>query len=677
MNAKMPPLKKSSEASAQKPAGLPLDELDVNISPADDLWAHVNNKWSEKTNIPADRARYGAFHMLVEDAEKRVRKIVEASVDAPEASEARKVGDLFTSFMNEKHLDSLGIEPVRSELDALQAVASIHEFLKLIGAAEKSGGVSFWQAFVDNDPGDPTRYLVFFEQGGLGLPDESYYKEDNFASLREDYLKYIETMLGFAEIDDPAAKAKLVFDLETELAGHHWDNVRSRDSVATYNLKNWDEVVKLVASGNPEIDLNIWRDALSAPAGALDQLVLRQPSFIEGLGSLLSDDRLDAWIAWALFHTISGSAPYLTKEISKANFDFYGAKISGVQKQRDRWKRGVSLVEGMLGEAVGRIYVEENFPPRAVTEMQKLIANLVEAYRQSIMDLEWMSEETKSKALEKLTKFTPKIGFPVKWRDYSKLEITAEDLLKNVRHGAAFTFDREYSKIGKEIDRDEWFMTPQTVNAYYNPGFNEIVFPAAILQYPFFDPDRDAAANYGGIGAVIGHEIGHGFDDQGSLYDGDGKLESWWTDEDRSRFEERTGNLIKQYNSLSPDGAEGKTVNGALTIGENIGDLGGLSIAWKAYKLHLAAEGAEGSDAEGPEIDGYTAKQRFLISWALCWREKGRPEEVVRLLTIDPHSPPKFRSNQIAKNVDIYYEAFAVNENNEGWLNPEERVSIW
>jgi len=381
-------------------------------------------------------------------------------------------------------------------------------------------------------------------------------------------------------------------------------------------------------------------------------------------------ERLAAWNDWLSWQVIRSNAAYLSQDFVDANFDFYGRTLTGTPELRARWKRGVSLVEGALGEAVGRIYVERHFPDAAKTAMDVLVANLVEAYRQSITGLDWMTADTKTRALDKLDKFTPKIGYPVKWRDYSSLAIDATDLIGNVRATSEFEFQRELGKIGKPLDRDEWFMTPQTINAYYNPGFNEIVFPAAILQFPFFDETRDAAANYGAIGAVIGHEIGHGFDDQGSKYDGDGRLTDWWTPADRAAFEERTKSLIAQYDALAPRQVPDHHVNGALTIGENIGDLGGLSIAWKAYLLSLAGE-------EPPVIDGLTGAQRFFLSWAQAWQLKARDEEVIRLISIDPHSPNEFRCNQIVRNIDEFYETFGVTESDSLWLDPKERVTIW
>ena len=486
-------------------------------------------------------------------------------------------------------------------------------------------------------------------------------------------------MFGLAGRGDAAASAKRVFELETALAAQHWDNVRTRDSQATYNPMSWSDAAALAAaSGQTGADktganLTLWLDALDVPAGALAEVVVREPSFVEGMASLLTDDRLEAWKDWLAWQVIRSNAAYLSDDFVEANFDFYGRTLTGTPEMRVRWKRGVSLVEGSLGEAVGRTYVARHFSPTAKERMDVLVGHLIEAYRQSISELSWMTDDTRRRALDKLEKFTPKIGFPVKWRDYSSLEIDPTDLLGNVRATNEFEFQRELGKIGKPLDRDEWFMTPQTINAYYNPGFNEIVFPAAILQFPFFDETRDAASNYGAIGAVIGHEIGHGFDDQGSKYDGDGLLTDWWTEADRTAFEKLTASLIEQYNALSPAQTPGHKVNGALTIGENIGDLGGLAIAWKAYLISLTSSGT----VEPPVINGMTGAERFFLSWAQAWQIKARDEEVVRLLTIDPHSPNEFRCNQIVRNIDEFYEAFGVTEDDALWLHPNERVTIW
>ena len=647
-------------------SGIDTTELDPRTRPQDDLFRHVNGAWITRTEIPSDKARYGSFYVLAEAAEKAVQDIIiEAQAAAP-GTEERKYGDLYASFMDEERINALGAAPLVPLLAKVAEVTDIRSFLETLGALERAGTTGFLQLFVDNDPGRPDRYLVFLEQGGIGLPDESYYREDSFAEVRAKYRLFVGRMLTLAGMDEADARAARVVDLETAIAAAHWDNVRTRDSEATYNLLPWDEAAALAGG----VDLNAWLDAVDVPDGALAEVVVREPSFVEGVAALLTDDRLDAWTDWLAWQVIRSNAAYLSDDFVEANFDFYGRTLTGTPEMRVRWKRGVSLVEGSLGEAVGRTYVDRHFSTTAKAGMDVLVDHLIEAYRQSIAGLPWMTQETRERALEKLEKFTPKIGFPVKWRDYSSLEISADDLLGNVSAANEFEFQRELGKIGMPLDRDEWFMTPQTINAYYNPGFNEIVFPAAILQYPFFDETRDAAANYGAIGAVIGHEIGHGFDDQGSKYDGDGLLTDWWTAEDRAAFEKLTTSLIAQYDALAPAQVPGNHVNGALTIGENIGDLGGLGIAWKAYLLSLGGE-------VPPVIDGMTGAERFFISWAQAWQMKARDEEVIRLLTIDPHSPNEFRCNQIVRNIDDYYTTFGVTEADALWLAPDERVTIW
>lgn len=648
-------------------SGLELGELSTEIRPQDDLFRHVNGAWLDRTAIPDDKARWGSFHLIAEQAEKDVAAIITESQQAEPGTEARKIGDLYASFMDTERIAAASLAPISAQLARIDAIGSVEDLLIAIGELERDGVRGLIDLYVEPDPGNPTRYVPFLVQGGLFLPDESYYRLENFGETRIAYREHIERLLGLVDVTDAAAQADRIVALETEIAAAHWDNVRSRDAVATYNLKTWDEVQSLVG-----VDLEPWRSAL-APGhpDAFAEVVVQQPSFLEGLGALLVDAHLEGWKSWLRYAIVHGSAPFLTEEIVAENFSFYGTQLTGVPVNRERWKRGVSLVEAALGEAVGRVYVERHFPPQAKVAMDELVANLIEAYRRSITTLEWMSPETRERALAKLDAFTPKIGYPVRWKDYSALVVDPADVVGNVRRAHVVEHDRQLAKVGGPIDRDEWFMTPQTVNAYYNPLMNEIVFPAAILQYPFFDADRDAAANYGGIGAVIGHEIGHGFDDQGSRYDGDGSLRDWWTDADRAAFEQRTASLIAQYDELVPQGlAPENHVNGALTIGENIGDLGGLGIAIRAYEISLGGEPA-------PEIDGFTGIQRLLLSWGQIWQQKGRDAETIRLLTIDPHSPNEFRCNQIVRNVDAFYAAFGVTETDALWLPESERVTIW
>jgi putative endopeptidase len=473
-------------------------------------------------------------------------------------------------------------------------------------------------------------------------------------------------MFGLAGEPEPADAARRLLALETAIAKGHWTTVDSRDALKTYNKRSREQLDELA----PGIDWAGWLEGLGASEAAFTEVIVRQPDAIETAGRLLTELPLADWRVWLVFHHVRAAAPFLSSRFVDANFAFYGTRLSGIPELRERWKRGVDVVEAGLGEAVGRLYVARHFPPEHKAHMQRLVGWLIEAYRVDIEALDWMSPETRQRALDKLDRFTPKIGYPDRWRDYSALEITRDDLLGNVRRAAAFETDRNLGKIGEPIDRAEWHMTPQTVNAYYNPGMNEIVFPAAILRWPFFDPEADDAVNFGGIGAVIGHEIGHGFDDQGSRYDGDGNLRDWWTDADRAGFDARAKALIAQYDAFVPaDLPPGNHVNGALTVGENIGDLGGITIAHKAYRLSL-----EGGEA--PEIDGLTGSQRVFLGWAQVWRMVVRQAEQIRRLAIDPHSPPEFRAN-VVRNLEEFHQAFGVADGDGMWVPEEARVRIW
>ncbi len=639
----------------------------TDIRAQDDLFGFVNSTWVRQTQIPGDRARYGSFDRLRDESEVAMREIVQeaaASKDAP-GTPRRKVGDLFTSFMDERRIDELGAQPLRPELEAIEAVRSVSELCGQMGALMRAGAWNAVGAYVSGDAKDPANYVVHLEQAGITLPDESYYREDTYAEVRDKYTGHLERMFALAGYDDAADRARTVLALETRLAAQHWDRVATRDAVNTYNKYDAAGLRALA----PRFQWDAWESGLRAPEGAFAQVVVGEPSFLTGLSEALEQVPLADWKSWLAWHTISARAPYLSSDFVQENFDFSGRVLSGVPQLRERWKRGVGLVEGALGEVAGQLYVERHFPPRAKDRMVQLVENLVEAYRRDFDSLPWMSEETRARALEKLGRFTPKIGYPDRWRDYSALDIDAGDLLGNVVRAAEFDLDRDLAKVGGPIDRDEWLMTPQTVNAYYHPTMNEIVFPAAILQPPFFDVDADDAVNYGGIGAVIGHEIGHGFDDQGSRYDGDGRLTDWWTQEDRSRFDALAQRLIEQFSEQEPADAPGSKVNGGLTVGENIGDLGGLTIGLKAYRIAQEA-------AAAPELDGFTPDQRFFIGWAQVWCGKTRPEEAVRLLAIDPHSPINCRAN-VARNLREYHEAFDVTEGDGMWLPEDERVQIF
>ncbi|WP_297780810.1 M13-type metalloendopeptidase [Aeromicrobium sp.] len=641
-----------------------MTQFDPSVRVQDDLFRHVNGPWLETAEIKPDRATAGSFVTLVDEAEAKVREIIETCAADPQDDEQRKIGDLYKSFMDEERIEALGAQPLAAELAQVDAITDIAGFVAALGVLDRQGVGSVFGMYIAPDRGNPDRYIAHLGQGGIGLPDESYYREDESAAIREAYVAHLTTLLGLAGLDDAADRAARIMDLESRLASFHWDRVACRDAQKTYNLLPTEGLQALA----PTFDWATWSVGAEISLSVIAEVVVSQPSFLEGLETLLVEEELDAWKDWLRWQVVHSASAYLSSEFVDANFEFYGRTLSGTDELRPRWKRGVGFVEGSMGEAVGKIYVRTEFPPTSKERMTELIENLLEAYRQSITALPWMSDETKKRAHDKLDSFNPKIGHPDAFRDYSALETTPDDLLGNMRRAIAVATDRELAKIGAPIDRDEWYMTPQTVNAYYNPTMNEIVFPAAILQPPFFHADADDAVNYGAIGAVIGHEIGHGFDDQGSQYDGTGALNNWWTETDRESFEQLTSALVSQYDNLSPVGADGRTVNGSLTIGENIGDLGGLGIAHQAFRL---------TQPSADPIDGLNPDQRFFISWAQAWQSKVRPAETVRRLTVDPHSPPEFRCNQVVRNIDAFYEAFDVTAEDALWLEPADRVSIW
>ena len=653
----------SSSKEGLSAAGLDFSNQDQSVRPQDDLYRHFNGSWLKTAVIPADRATDGAFMALRVQSEARVREIIEGATGSEEAT---KIAHIYKSFMDADAVNAKGSSPIAAELALVDSISTITDFISTFSKLEARGTSGIFGTFIYADMKDASTNILYLAQGGISLPDEAYYREEKYADIRTAYVAHITAMFTLAGVSDPAGNAAKVMALETSIASHHWDQVKNRDATLTYNKMNRAEVTALM----PVFDWELYLTDGEIPAIVLDSVIVQQPSFFEGLGSILANFDAAAWKAWLKWHIISGSAPYLSDDFTKENFAFFGKTLSGTPELRERWKRAVSMIEGSLGEAVGKVYVQKYFPAEAKARMENLVANLIEAYRVSINELAWMSPDTKVKALEKLGKFRPKIGYPDKWRDYSALKTTPDDLYGNVGRVVKFQRDHELSKIGKPVDRDEWFMAPQTVNAYYNPVMNEIVFPAAILQAPFFGLDHDDAVNYGGIGAVIGHEIGHGFDDQGSKYDGDGALNNWWTDADRAAFEERTKALIAQYDALIPEEAPDVNVNGALTIGENIGDLGGLTIAFKAYQISLQGK-------ISPVIEGMSGEKRLMLSWAQIWRAKVRPEEMRRRIATDPHSPAEFRCNQILKNFTPFYQEFGVTEKDALWLEEQARVQIW
>jgi putative endopeptidase len=672
-------------------SGLDLSHVDDAVRPQDDLFGHVNGRWLNEYPIPADRATDGAFRSLYDRAEVHVRDLImeAAASDAQSGTDLQRIGDLYASFLDEEAVEQRGLAPLLAELESITSAPDRAALAQVIGSLQRTGVGGGVGLYVDTDSKNSSRYLLHLSQSGIGLPDESYYRDEQHAAILAAYPRHIAAMFALVfggSSDDHAETAARIVALEAKLAAGHWDVVKRRDADLTYNLRRFADLPVEA----PGFDWSRWIIGTGTTAETVAEVVVRQPDYLTVFAGLWEGTDLAAWRDWARWRVISARSSVLPAALVDENFAFYGRTLTGTEVIRDRWKRAVSLVEGLMGDAVGRLYVERHFPPDAKTRMDVLVDNLREAYRVSINNLAWMTPETRQRALAKLDKFTPKIGYPKTWRDYSQLVIDRDDLYGNLVRGNAVESDRDLAKLGGPVDRDEWFMTPQTVNAYYNPGMNEIVFPAAILQPPFFDAEADDAANYGGIGAVIGHEIGHGFDDQGAKYDGDGNLVDWWTDADRAEFGARTKKLIEQYDAFTPrDLAAGGTgdagddaggtsgertdawhVNGAFTVGENIGDLGGLSIALLAYGLSLGGQPA-------PEIDGLTGIQRVMFGWAQVWRTKSREAEAIRRLATDPHSPPEFRCNGVVRNLDAFYDAFEVSERDALYLAPEQRVRIW
>ena len=659
-------------------SGLDLSHVDTAVRPQDDLFGHVNGRWLAEYRMPADRATDGAFRTLFDRAEAQVRMLITGAGAGRPATgtDEQRIGDLYASFLDEQAVERRGVAPLLDELAMIDGAADRDALAAVLGALQRTGVGGGVGLYVDTDSKNSTRYLLHLTQSGIGLPDEAYYRDPQHADVLAGYPRHIAAMHALTYGGDPAdhiETANRIVGLEGRLAAAHWDVVKRRDADLTYNLRSFADL----PGDAPGFDWTGWISGVGGSPARAAELVVRQPDYLSAFAALWADAELADWRRWARWRVIHARAGLLTDGLVRADFEFYGRTLSGTEELRDRWKRAVALVEGLMGDAVGRLYVARHFPPQAKARIDALVTNLREAYRVSIGELDWMTPQTRQRAREKLDKFTAKVGYPPKWRDYSSLVIDRDDLYGNYRRGCVVNHDRELAKLGGPVDRDEWFMTPQTVNAYYNPGMNEIVFPAAILQPPFFDPAADDAANYGGIGAVIGHEIGHGFDDQGAKYDGDGNLVDWWTDDDRREFADRTGALIAQYDAYVPralagdgDGSNAPHVNGAFTIGENIGDLGGLSIALLAYQLSL-------DGARPPVIDGLTGLQRVFFGWAQVWRTKSRDAEAVRRLSVDPHSPPEFRCNGVIRNLDAYYRAFDVGENDALYLDPALRVRIW
>ncbi len=659
----------ATAAKAGVSSGIATQYIEPGVRPQDDFFEHLNGKWLKSVEIPADKSTWGAFHQLRDDTLPQLRAVIEKAAmekSAANGTEARKIGDFYASYMDEARLEQLGAKPLAGELGKIAAIKNKNELPAMFAHLGRIGVNVPFVFFIHQDAKDSTKYVADLYQAGLGMPDRDYYLKLDDAKLldtRTKYQQHVEKMLALAGSQRAAADAKAIVELETELAKVQWTKVENRDPIKTYNKVELDKLAALA----PGYDWQQWLKA-SGLQGKADYLIVSQPTYLKGFADVLGRMPLETWKAYLQFQTVNGYANYLSKAFVDQRFAFNGTTLAGIPQLEPRWKRGVSTLESSLGDAVGKLYVAKHFPAERKAHMEVLVNNLLAAYKESIDTLDWMSPATKKEAQAKLAKFTPKIGYPNKWKEYTALTVKRDDLVGNVMRSREVEYNRELNKLGKPIDRDEWGMTPQTVNAYYNPELNEIVFPAAILQPPFFDANADDAVNYGGIGAVIGHEISHGFDDQGSQYDGDGNMRNWWTEEDGKRFGEKTKALIAQYAAFSP--LEGYNVNGELTLGENIGDNSGLAIAYKAYKISLKGKPA-------PVIDGLTGDQRFYMGWGQVWRTKMREPAQIAQIKTDPHSPAQYRANGTLKNQPGFYEAFGVKAGDKMYLAPKDRVIIW
>lgn len=649
----------------QRISGIDLEGMNADIRPQDDFYEYANGKWIAATEIPAEEIGWGSYMTLRKASLEQLKAIVEGLAEsAGLEGEEKKISDFYKAWMDEAFVNEKGVEPLAMNLKKIEALTSHDDIITYLGSENPNGLDGPFNFYVGQDDKDSTRYIVFFVQSGLGLPNRDYYFDESERGqfLVQEYQGYISRILSLAGHDDAQTAAAGVIDLETTLAEHHWTKVENRDADKVYNPFTDAELTSLLSN------LNL--DSYLQGIGVARQstVIVMQPSYLEQVNSLFREVPVETWKDYLQARTVSSFANFLSEDFVQARFDFYSKTLAGSEEQTPRWRRAVSSINSSIGEMLGKIYVERHFKPESKERMVEMVANLNRAYAESIRNLDWMSDETKEKALTKLSKFTPKIGYPDKWKDYSSLELVANDLVGNIKRARTFSHNRNVDKLGKPIDRAEWFMAPQQVNAYYNPGLNEIVFPAAYLQSPNFLPEADDAYNYGAIGVTIGHEIGHGFDDQGSKYDGDGNLLSWWTDEDRENFEIRTKGLVDQFNEF--EALPGLFVNGELTLGENIGDLGGTAIALKAYRMSL-----EGNDA--PNIDGFTGEERFFLGNAQASRLKWRDQFMELLVKSDPHSPDQFRINGVMSNMADFYSTYDVKEGDELYLPEAERVSIW
>ena len=648
-------------------SGIDQELISEAVKPGGDFYQYANDRWLQSTTIPADKADYGIFTVLDDKTQQQVRELIEsvaADKDAKTGSAAQKVGDLYRSFTDLDRRNQLGIASIKPLIDQVKGVTSMEGLGRVMGQLHLAGVGLPIGIYVSVDAKNSDRYITYTDQSGLTLPDRDYYllDESNYPKLREQLAAYATDLLKAAGVENADAMGKKIVEIETAIAKRQWTKTENRDPVKTYNLKSSNELKSMTGA----FPWNSFRDAYGVPASA--ELVVGQPSYFESLGEVMNNFTLDQWKAYQIFHTVDTYASSLSESLEKRHFDFYGTAISGIDEQRPLWKRAVATTGSVLGELVGQLYVDQHFTPEAKSRMNELVENLKRAFAARIETRDWMGEGTKKQSLDKLALFNTKIGYPDVWKSYDALNITSESLASNIIAASRFESKRNLDKLGKPIDRNEWHMTPQTINAYYSASMNEIVFPAAILQPPFFNLKADDAVNYGGIGAVIGHELSHGFDDKGSKFDGRGNLRNWWTEDDRTEFERRAQGLVVQYNKYHP--VPDMAVNGELTLGENIGDLGGLNVAYAAYRLSL-----DGKDA--PVIDGLTGDQRFFLGWGQVWRRLYRDAELRKRLITDPHSPSQYRVNGIVSNMDAFYEAFDIKPGDAMYIAPEDRVRIW
>lgn len=653
---------------AELTSGLDLSHFDMSVRPQDDLYRHVNGKWLETFDIPADKSNYGSFTKLADEAQKNMREIIEesAKTDAPVGSDQQKIGDLYNSYMDTMAIEQNGFNTIQPYLDKIEAVKTKQDLENLMAELSEIGvGIPF-NFFVAQDAKKSDEYMMNVYQSGLSMPDKKYYQDqdEKYKTIRTKFVDHIANMFSYAEMESKynKAHAQRILEMETSIAQYHWDRAENRNKDKTYNKMSMDEFDKMLSNFDAKTYLK------SLGATDVNNIRVYQPSFITGMNKVLSQYSIDDWKAYYRWQTLTTFASTLGNIFDNENFGFYSTTLSGVKTKSERWKRAVNTVSGTIGEIVGKVYVEKHFKPEAKERMKQLIDNLVIAFEQRINGLTWMSDETKKQAKEKLMKFSRKIGYPDQWRDYSELNITKDNITQNRINANIWGQKYNFNKLGKPIYKHEWGMTPQTVNAYYSSTQNEIVFPAAILQPPFFNMEADDAVNYGGIGAVIGHELSHGFDDQGAKSDGDGNLRDWWTESDKIQFEELGNKLVAQYDSYAP--LENTHVNGRLTLGENIGDLGGLTVAYYAYKNALNGK-------KSPVIDNFTGEQRFFFGWAQVWGRKYREETLRNRLVTDPHSPSEYRTNGVVVNMPEFYEAFDVKEGDQLYKAPEDRIVIW